>query len=304
MDPRWRRRKKSVVGSKFGFRGFVYLLLGLGLMALLPIFFFYSRLNQEGSKECEWIEKPPLVCAHGGDTSRAPPNTLVAYKLALDAGVDCMEIDSSQTKDGVLVALHDRELNDMANTSGLRVGDLTFEQIQELNAARGFPDEFQGQKVPSLENALRYVSRFLKHVVVDVKVGPSLRAKDLAAEIKSTVDRTHCRNCIVWSKVDDVVRSYKRESQAWAGYIVMDTQKMRKPLRISSATVVGVFHGLIDKRMVSTIHKADKVVYAWTVNEEADMLKMLHHAVDCIITSQPRLLQQVMERERSSCQFI
>ncbi|GKF32021.1 glycerophosphodiester phosphodiesterase GDPD4-like protein isoform X2, partial [Tanacetum coccineum] len=58
--------------------------------------------------KCRWLNNPPLVCAHGGDASKAFPNTMDAYQIALRAQVDCIEIDVSRSADGVLFALHDR----------------------------------------------------------------------------------------------------------------------------------------------------------------------------------------------------
>lgn len=54
---------------------------------------------------------PPLVCAHGGDSSDgAPPNTLEAFQAALQQGVPCLEVDVARTSDGQLVVLHPRDL--------------------------------------------------------------------------------------------------------------------------------------------------------------------------------------------------
>ena len=49
--------------------------------------------------------RPPLVCAHGGDSSDAPPNSADAFGAALQAGVDCVEIDVARTADNHLVRL-------------------------------------------------------------------------------------------------------------------------------------------------------------------------------------------------------
>lgn len=66
-------------------------------------------------------DHPPLICAHGGDTTQHPPNTAAAYKAALKAGADCMEIDAALTSDLVLVALHDRDLQQLLGQPGVQV---------------------------------------------------------------------------------------------------------------------------------------------------------------------------------------
>lgn len=118
------------------------------------------------------------------------------------------------------------------------------------------------------------------------------------------------------------------------GYIVMrdpSTGARTNLLRMKGAEVVGVYHPLIDKKLVSVLHRfgfqehlADiacqlkcaclivtvfcivgdrrkKKVYAWTVDDEESMQNMLSEHVDAIITSNPTLLQGVMQHTRTRC---
>ena len=42
-----------------------------------------------------------MVCGHGGDAAQAPPNTMRAFRAAVDGGVRCLEVprcDSALTK--------------------------------------------------------------------------------------------------------------------------------------------------------------------------------------------------------------
>ncbi|MED6205112.1 Glycerophosphodiester phosphodiesterase gdpd4 [Stylosanthes scabra] len=80
----------------------------LAFLAILPPLFFHIRIRRIQLAKCAWLLQPPLVCAHGGDSSVAPSNTLAAYASALNSKVDCIEIDVSRSSDGVLFALHDR----------------------------------------------------------------------------------------------------------------------------------------------------------------------------------------------------
>lgn len=49
------------------------------------------------------------------------------------------------------------------------------------------------------------------------------------------------------------------------------------------------------------VDRRKKRVYAWTVDDEASMQKMLSEHVDAIVTSNPTLLQQVMQDTRTQC---
>ncbi len=54
---------------------------------------------------------PPLIIAHRGASGHRPEHTLEAYALAIDMAADVIEPDLVFTKDGVLVARHDRYLS-------------------------------------------------------------------------------------------------------------------------------------------------------------------------------------------------
>ncbi|EPS59619.1 hypothetical protein M569_15187 [Genlisea aurea] len=91
---------------------------------------------------------------------------------------------------------------------------------------------------------------------------------------------------------------------AKAGYIVMidpTTKKRTEPLRIAGAGVVGVYHPLIDEEIVETLHERRKKVYAWTVDEEESMARMLREQVDGVVTSYPTLLRRVMQDAETDC---
>lgn len=49
------------------------------------------------------------------------------------------------------------------------------------------------------------------------------------------------------------------------------------------------------------INRRNKKVYAWTVDEEESMQKMLSEVVDAVVTSNPSLLQRVMHDLRTQC---
>ncbi len=61
--------------------------------------------------------KPPIIIAHRGASGYLPEHTLAAYDLAIDLGADYIEPDLVITKDGVLIARHDRYLSTTTNVA-------------------------------------------------------------------------------------------------------------------------------------------------------------------------------------------
>ena len=60
----------------------------------------------------------PLIIAHRGLTSAAPENTVAAFRAAVDAGADGVELDVRLSRDGEVVVLHDPSLERTTNGAG------------------------------------------------------------------------------------------------------------------------------------------------------------------------------------------
>ncbi|XVF63480.1 hypothetical protein PTKIN_Ptkin09bG0090000 [Pterospermum kingtungense] len=280
------------------------ILILLAFVALLPPVFFHFRLRrfqQMQLRRCGWLNNPPLVCAHGGDSTNAFPNTIPAYNFALHSQVDCIEIDVSRSSDGVLFALHDRDLQRISGNNTSKVGHFRSNEIKELAVSHQSGDS----KIPTIEDALRLISRSVRQVILDAKVGPPSYEKGLAKDILSAVEKMQCKNCLIWAKSDSLARDIiKLSSDVMVGYIVMvdpNTGVRTNLLRMKGARVVGVYHPLIDERLVKILHGREKKVYAWTVDDADSMARMLQEHADAIVTSNPSLLQRIMQDKRTQC---
>lgn len=128
--------------------------------------------------------KPPLVIAHRGASGYLPEHTLEAYALAIEQGADVVEPDLVFTKDGVLVARHDRYLSTTTDVSqhpefadrkranddvtdtpreDWWVEDFTLAELKTLRARQPFPGrskEFDGlYEIPTFEEMLALVAK-------------------------------------------------------------------------------------------------------------------------------------------------
>ncbi|KAL8482355.1 hypothetical protein ACS0TY_028502 [Phlomoides rotata] len=192
-----------------------FLLICVAIVAILPPLYFHFRLrrfHQIQSRKCSWMQSPPLVCAHGGDSTKAFPNTMNAYNIAISSQADCIEIDVSRSSDGVLFALHDRDLQRITGNSSSRVGHWSMKEIADLGSRNQHSPELHDVKVPTTEDALKLVSGSVRQVILDAKVGPPLYERGLAKDILSVVERTMCKNCLVWAKSDSLARDLIRLS--------------------------------------------------------------------------------------------
>jgi glycerophosphoryl diester phosphodiesterase len=84
-----------------------------------------------------WLERRVLNIAHQGGEDEFPSNTLYAFKKAIRAGADMLELDVGVTKDDRVVVMHDTSVDRTTNGSGL-ISELTLQEIQRLDAAYWF----------------------------------------------------------------------------------------------------------------------------------------------------------------------
>src|SRR5664280_490941 len=102
------------------------------------------------------MKNPPLIIAHRGFSGRYPENTLTAVRAALDLGVDFVEIDVHETRDGELIVFHDYRLYRICRVRG-RVRDKTLAEIKRLN-----------RQVPTLAEVLQ-MCRGKARVLIEIK---------------------------------------------------------------------------------------------------------------------------------------
>lgn len=88
-----------------------------------------------------------LLIGHRGTRYQFDENTLDAFKIAINKGINYIELDIRTSKDGKLVVIHDETINRTTNGFG-KVKDLIYTEISEANTLRN------KSKIPLLEEVL------------------------------------------------------------------------------------------------------------------------------------------------------
>lgn len=98
----------------------------------------------------------PVILAHRGAAELAPENTMWAYRYAIAYGVEMIEVDIQQLRDGRFVSFHDPRVDKKTDGSG-RIADMDYEEARRLNVADN--EKWKGSKydpsrIPPLEEVL------------------------------------------------------------------------------------------------------------------------------------------------------
>ena len=113
-----------------------------------------TQIRKNGEPFYEW--PGPLVVGHRGNVKFAPENTIPAFEVALRYGADLIEIDVRQTRDAELVIIHDETVDRTTDGTG-KVADLALKQLKGLDAGSWFDSSFEGVRIPTLRETLRFL---------------------------------------------------------------------------------------------------------------------------------------------------
>ena len=108
----------------------------------------------------------PRVVAHRGLSGLCPENTMPAFAAAISLGVQEIELDIWGSKDRQLVICHDDKVDRTTDGKG-HIRDLTWQQIQQLDAGSWFNQSWAGVRVPCFEDVLK---QFAGKIVMNVHI--------------------------------------------------------------------------------------------------------------------------------------
>lgn len=93
-----------------------------------------------------------MVASHRGEHNHNPENSIASIQAAIDMGVDIVEIDVRETKDGYIVLMHDETIDRTTNGTGL-VSHMTLAELKKYRLK--MPDgSLSDLQVPTLKEAM------------------------------------------------------------------------------------------------------------------------------------------------------
>lgn len=248
----------------------------------------------------------PLLMAHRGGAGLAPENTLAAFRRALEWWrADLLEIDVHATRDGEVVVIHDATVDRTTDGSG-PVAGFTLAELQRLDAGcrfspdggRSFPLRGQGERVPTLGEVLRAFP--WARVNVEVK---DRRAQERVQEVvrshgavrRVLIAAGKRRNRSLFGGWPGAISAAEDEVLAfWLHLRTRTTHLWRPPVDAFQVPEVYGPLRVVSPRFVREAHARNVAVHVWTVDEEADMRRLLGWGVDGIVTDRPDVLARVL----------
>lgn len=248
----------------------------------------------------------PLLIAHRGGAELAPENTLEAFRQAESKwAADMIELDVHASADGHCVVIHDPTVDRTTEGQG-EVARMTLEELRSLDAGYRFssdgggthPYRGRGLRIPTIEEVLEALPRM--RFVVEVKTGAAQQP------LLDAVQRAGAEDRVVAAGAEDRDRTLfplypgpvSASGQQCARFYFLHRLRLGRLWRVPADAVhiPETWGGrrVLTPRLVRDLHAHGLMVNVWTVNDPADMNRLLDWGVDGIITDRPDLLADIL----------
>ncbi|GAA5513388.1 glycerophosphodiester phosphodiesterase [Deinococcus carri] len=256
-----------------------------------------------------FLQGRTLNIAHQGGEGLRPSNTMLAYRNAAALGVDMLEMDMHATRDGVLVLSHDETLDRLTDTRG-RIADMTLAQVRAADAGyrftpdggTTFPFRGQGVQVAQLSEVLAAFPNM--PLTIEIKqASPSI-----AAPFCRTLREAGVTGHVIVASFSDAALAEFRA--ACPEVTTSMTEKELRPLvllskvglarlaplpgRVAQVPVRSGNIEIVTPAFVRAMHARGVAVQVWTIDDPAEMRRLIGMGVDGIITNRPDLLKEVL----------
>jgi glycerophosphoryl diester phosphodiesterase len=237
--------------------------------------------------------EPPVAFAHRGFAPDGTENSMAAFERAVELGYRYLETDVRVTADGVALAFHDATLDRVTDRSG-RIAALPWAEVKQARIGGREP-------IPLLTDLLAAWpdARINLDVKADHSIGPTIDAIHRTA----TISRV-CVGAFSTRRVEAVRRALGPRLCTSLGpraamrlQLPARAQPRRPEAFVGRCAQVPARIGrrvFVDERYLHAAHALGLPVHAWTVNDEAEMVRLLDLGVDGIMTDRADLLRDVL----------
>lgn len=236
--------------------------------------------------------RSPIAFAHRGGLSAAPENTMAAFADAVSLGFRYVETDVHVTSDGVLVAFHD---DGLLRTCGIdaRIEATPWSTLRNARVNGTEP-------IPLLEDVLR--------TWPDLRVNIDCKTAEAEDELINVVKRTDCLDRICIGSFSD--KRLRRFRSVFGDALCTSTGPAEVASLVLASRTGPAFartHGaraaqvpvrqgplpVVTRSFVKTAHSLGMQVHVWTVDDPAEIARLLDLGVDGVMSDDTRALRDV-----------
>lgn len=244
-----------------------------------------------------------LRIGHRGAAALAPENTLRAFAAAVETGVDLIEFDVLDLKDGTLVVAHSDDLLEVSHGAAAgRVHDRSLAELREV-----------AHELPTFDEALAFFVEQAPGVGLHVDLKLRRHEEDVALVLRraglaerTVVSSFNAASLRAISRAADGIRigfTYPHDRRGLSKYpplvpVVYGAiflwrtalpRRVGAMLARASATALMLHHTVVTAAAVERAHALGAAVCTWTVDDRRTLARVEAAGVDAVITNDPRI---------------
>ncbi len=260
----------------------------------------------------------PRIIGHRGAAGEAPENTLVSFQRAVRDGARFVELDVRGSRDGEVIVMHDATVKRTTNGSGA-VSKQDLQDLQALDAGyrfsrdggKSYPYRGQDIRIPRLTELFDALPE--TSFIVEIKQARPSIVKRVLEEVRRAGKE---QAVLLATEQDPVMREIRQELQAsglsiatgfsygevaafmsWLAGGKRDAytppgQAFQIPCEYMGMT-------LVNEQTLGAAHDLGVEMFVWTVNDGAEMARLLGLGADGIITDFPGRLRDLVLESRA-----
>lgn len=234
--------------------------------------------------------------AHRGFSGRYPENTMLAFRKAIEAGADGIELDVQLTKDGHVVIIHDEMVDRTTNGTGA-VDSYLLEDLQRLDASYIYTGQMGFHPIPTLREYFELVKD--KQIVTNIELKTSLNQyPGIEANVVELIRTYKLEEKVIISSFNhfSVMRMKKMAPELVYGFLsdtwILDAGSYTKTYGVDC------YHPSVEMttwEVVEDLKANGRAINVWTVNEEEQVRDLYEKGVDCVIGNFPDMTAQILQ---------
>lgn len=239
------------------------------------------------------------IFAHRGFSGEYPENTMLAFRKAVEAGSDGIELDVHLSQDGEIIVMHDEKIDRTTDGSGY-IREYTAEELRRFDAGAAWKGRFPFEPIPTLREYFQLVKD--SPLVTNIELKNSIFwYEGMEEKVIALIREFGLEDRIIFSSFNhESIAKCRRLAPEIPGGFLYDCWIIDSG---SYAAANGVqylhpsFHD-INEEIVRKVHSQGVGFNVWTVNDEDVMRRLAQLEVHGIITNYPDKCRSVLNSLR------
>jgi glycerophosphoryl diester phosphodiesterase len=241
----------------------------------------------------------PLLMAHRGLPWDFPENTLLSFQRAIDLGADIIEFDVQQTKDGVLIIMHDQDINRTTTGSG-SVSEINYCELikSKVLYTKNGPYK-QSQQIPKLSDLLKLISRY-PQIMLNCEF--KCFEHDFILKVIAIIEQYNLIDRTVFTSFDYSILEYIKQKNIKylvQGFPLSLMKSVSKQVEIPEQLFdyIGIKFNLASINKVQKFQAMGIKTGVWVLNNSLDFTIAIQLGVDIITTDRVNILKIFVDSE-------